>query len=618
MSNNIHKCFENKGILGTAKMNRELTDELIGTAKITPNQPVKVCGRGTWKIKFIAGEKGVKIGGSVRITIPHGFTSPQTAAFFEPGFVTIESCLEKTNFRINIQYDIFCRLDSQTGHTGAWGRNIFVFIEDNAMQLGEEFTLTYGNAEYYGGEDFSKAGVYVRELSGIAEFIIAVDPDGSRRAPFSGYIRIADIPSIEVLPGKMEKIKAIIPSNGIQGKEIEMNLIEIDRFNNPITSKKIPTVCNNTDSPRLSLDWKGKQIKTNPIIITESKTEMQLYWGDIHGHTIHSDGLGTIDEYFTFARDVASLDFSAITDHDDIGPRLADEEWQLLQQKIKQYHEDGKFILLLGHEYRNGKCDMNVYYPGQKGDLLRGNDGDLGDVKVLTQQVGQLNGMIIPHMHFGADWSGFDSEVYRVIEVYSQHGSAEYKDCPREIPYLQKQIQKGSHSNQNSYVQKALKLGFKFGITAGSDTHSGRPGLSDWTRVCRTYPGGLTAVYAPELTRDEIWKALYERRCYATTGNRSILKFSINSANMGSEIKLESEITRELKISCIADGTLQKLNIFRSGSLWIEQNLDGTEFEKQYNDSEGSPSDWYYVRIDLNDGEMVWSSPIWINEKKWK
>jgi hypothetical protein len=41
-----------------------------------------------------------------------------------------------------------------------------------------------------------------------------------------------------------------------------------------------------------------------------------IYWGEAHGHTRISDGKGTLDDYFTYARDVAKLDFAIVSDHD--------------------------------------------------------------------------------------------------------------------------------------------------------------------------------------------------------------------------------------------------------------------------------------------------------------
>ena len=44
--------------------------------------------------------------------------------------------------------------------------------------------------------------------------------------------------------------------------------------------------------------------------------EYRLFWGDVHGHSAISDGKGSPGDYFTYARDVARLDFVVLTDHD--------------------------------------------------------------------------------------------------------------------------------------------------------------------------------------------------------------------------------------------------------------------------------------------------------------
>ena len=298
-----------------------------------------------------------------------------------------------------------------------------------------------------------------------------------------------------------------------------------------------------------------------------------------------------------------------------IGPRLSDEEWATIQQATERWDEPGRFVTLLGFEYRNGLCDMCVYYPGSEGPLLRGIDGHLADASELTRRVKRAGGMIVPHFHFGADWSGFDPEVYRVLEIYSQHGSAEYPGCPREIPYLKKQVQKSSKTNEDCYAHDALRLGYRLGFTAGSDTHSARPGFSDWTRVCRTYLGGLTAVFAPELTREAVWQALYDRRCYGTTGNRSLLEFTVNGVPMGSEVTVEPGSPRQVSVVCFADGELDAVTVFRSGETWVHEDVSGNSVERTYEDHDGTPSDWYYVRVDLAGGEMVWSSPVWVDQE---
>ena len=77
-----------------------------------------------------------------------------------------------------------------------------------------------------------------------------------------------------------------------------------------------------------------------------ASAQYQIFWGDVHGHTSHSDGKGSLDDYFTYARDVAKLDFVIVTDH-DFGNgkptwRMPKETWTLTQNKADEYTVDGK------------------------------------------------------------------------------------------------------------------------------------------------------------------------------------------------------------------------------------------------------------------------------------
>ena len=68
-------------------------------------------------------------------------------------------------------------------------------------------------------------------------------------------------------------------------------------------------------------------LATGPV-----SAQYNIYWGDVHGHTAHSDGKGSVDDYFTYARDTSHTDFVIISDHDfgNAEPwRLSRETWQL-------------------------------------------------------------------------------------------------------------------------------------------------------------------------------------------------------------------------------------------------------------------------------------------------
>lgn len=67
----------------------------------------------------------------------------------------------------------------------------------------------------------------------------------------------------------------------------------------------------------------GDVFLSNPIVVhNKGSNYNHLYWGDIHAHSTQSDGSGTFRDNYKFARDVAKLDFAALTDHSEMFPHL--------------------------------------------------------------------------------------------------------------------------------------------------------------------------------------------------------------------------------------------------------------------------------------------------------
>jgi hypothetical protein len=79
------------------------------------------------------------------------------------------------------------------------------------------------------------------------------------------------------------------------------------------------------------------------------------------------------------------------------------------------------------------------------------------------------------------------------------------------------------------------------GVIASTDDHLGYPGA---------YREGLAAIKAASLTRESIFDALRNRRCYALTGDRILVDFSLNGKMMGSEMPW----TRARKIDVAVTG----------------------------------------------------------------
>jgi len=103
---------------------------------------------------------------------------------------------------------------------------------------------------------------------------------------------------------------------------------------------------------------------------------------------------------------------------------------------------------------------------------------------------------------------------------------------------------------------------------ANSDGHHGRPGAEGAGMTEFGIKNGLTCVLSDELTRDALFTALKERRCYATTGDRVWLDFSVNNQPMGSYLSNQDELNIQAKV--IGTAPLESLQLFEGRKVIAE------------------------------------------------
>ncbi|HVV00182.1 MAG TPA: DUF3604 domain-containing protein, partial [Verrucomicrobiae bacterium] len=225
---------------------------------------------------------------------------------------------------------------------------------------------------------------------------------------------------------------------------------------------------------------------------------------------------------------------------------------------------------------------------------------------------GRRDVLMVPH-HVKAwtDWSFHDPELEPVMEVYSCWGQSENPSMER--------WDKGMTPGAGAW--EALRRGYRLGMIASSDNHVGMPGRSyAHDRQAHTpFPGGLAAVWAVELSREAIFDAIRQRRCYGTTGARIILKFSVNGHPMGSEIMARDvRKPREIRIDARGTDGIVSVEILREGQVIFAFKPSSAEIRSdvsmEWRDKTPFVSGaCYYARLRQANGEMAWSSPVWIN-----
>lgn len=469
---------------------------------------------------------------------------------------------------------------------------------------------------------------------------------------------------LDVANEKAIKFRVDLPSLIKKGEEFKLTVKAMDKYNNIATNYagevflSCPELLNLPRSIIFSSQDKGirsimglsfssegiKRVsatdgklkgKSNPTLVTSSQVKYKIYWGDLHAHTYMSDGYEGPDYCFRYARDVASLDFCSTADH---VTHLSAQGWEQIQAVTERYNRPGRFVTFLGYEWGHGEQgDINVYFLKNHQPICRGSVmyhiGDWEFFQSLTRnskpaklwQVLQGKEVItIPHhldlamtgdLSLGYDvWAG--PKIEPLAEIYSEWGCSEYAGCPK-FPLEGDPWRKvlSTLFGHKYLFQDALARGYRFGVTAGSDDHLSMPGNLN-TEASNNLPcrAGITAVYAKELSRKSIFAGLRARRTYATTGERIVLDFRINGHLMGEEIKGETNIkVRKIKVRAWGTERIKKIEVIKNNKVAYIYRGKGEKVEFVWTDRERLKRlTFYYIRLTQRDGNMAWSSPIWL------
>ncbi|MDB4985463.1 MAG: hypothetical protein JWN04_641 [Myxococcaceae bacterium] len=364
------------------------------------------------------------------------------------------------------------------------------------------------------------------------------------------------------------------------------------------------------DAPALTparVDWTdGNRTTPSTRALSSARVDpaaehgLVTLFGDIQQHSAHSDGVGSADEVYQRARYRYGDDFVALTDHEAfLGKRTGPGEWEYLQDVADRYDAPGEFVTLLAYEWTGkmfpGPGHKCVYYP-RRGLPIISRD-DVPEGKALVSRVHDLGGFSAPH-HIGwtgADEPGHDDAGQPTWEIVSCHGCYEHADHALG--------QRGELKDQMADVM--LKKGHRFGFTGSSDSH-GLLWHHGEARKRDPYRTGLTAVQARDVSRAAVMQALSQRRCYATSGAKILLDVTADDAPMGSE--LFDRDGAEFRVRVLGTAPLSSIELVGPDGVLASSLPDGSEAEL----SARVTAPYVYARVIQVDGEMAWSSPVFL------
>ncbi len=346
-------------------------------------------------------------------------------------------------------------------------------------------------------------------------------------------------PAFDLVSGPAASWKAILPSLAVKGEPFRLALVAEDMWGNP-SDKADVNLSFRSSAPirglpetiaikagtgpveikNLFVDKAGdvdlavmagddEVARANPLRVVEQAT-IRRYWGDLHGQSGETVGMGSAEDYFRYARDAAFID---MVGHQGNDFQITDTFWKELNRLTAKFDQPGKFVCLPGYEWSGNTGmggDRNVFFR-REGRPIRRSSHILVQGQTSTDAIYTADRLfewlkdedcrVIAHVggRYADLHYAHDGRTERSVEVHSSWGTFEW------------------------LLHDAFDKGFRVGVVCHSDDHKGRPGATRPGASTFGAVGGLSCYFMPELTRDALFEALRKRWHYGTTGTRIFL-----------------------------------------------------------------------------------------------
>ncbi|MGC6454841.1 MAG: DUF3604 domain-containing protein, partial [Candidatus Puniceispirillaceae bacterium] len=497
---------------------------IFGSATLSPTEPVEVRTYQSFTLTYTVGSLGLDDTGGIRIAWRRIGDSGQlqTTNPAAPNYVTAHSNGEG---RLSLSY-------SRRGGQRPWGEILTVTQHGGYLRPGETITIHIGDRRDGSPgqlvQTFAEAGrdfvvmadvqatgnffplpdhqLFVPVIAGPASVWKAVT--GTQRRPGETFflgIKCEDIWGNPAVPEACRiGIKASKPVEGLPSH------VAFDGETKTISIEGLS--CETPGPLDFTLSIEGEEIaRAGPLVIVES--EHAGFWGDLHGQSGETIGIGRIEDYVNFARNRAFLDVMC---HQGNDFQIKRRFWEHLNAVMAEWNEPGRFTTFPGYEWSGNTAvggDRNVIYANEGCSLRR-----CSHALLETRDEMETDAHTISDLYAALRESGEDTVIF--AHVGGRYANIEIDHDAR----LETAVE--IHSDWGTFEWMAtdsFRLGRRIGIVANSDGHKGRPGAS--------YPGssdfgaygGLTCFLAAENSRTALFEAMRARHHYATTGCRIYL-----------------------------------------------------------------------------------------------
>jgi len=151
------------------------------------------------------------------------------------------------------------------------------------------------------------------------------------------------------------------------------------------------------------------------------------------------------------------------------------------------------------------------------------------------------------------------------------------------------------------YVWNAWAKGYKLGVQSSSDhvsTHS-----------------SFACILVEDFSRQGLVDAMRKRHTYAATDN-IVMDYRISTADAGTALMGDIFATKsqpKLMVKVLGTAKIKQIDVIKNNTYIFKVNPNEKIASFEYVDNSVKPGEnYYYVRAEQEDGQLAWSSPIWV------
>jgi len=492
----------------------------MGSIRLTPSGPFVAGAFAELTLTYTAGTFGIDDTGMVKISwrTTSDMSKPQFDKPAAPNFTTVEA---SNGAKLEVWFD---RLNIRP-----YANTLLIRIGRGYLRAGDTLTVRLGDRRQ--GSPGYRLQTNCEER---VELRTSIDAFATYE-----FTELPEQPCFALVPGPAAHWKAIWPSLAVTGEPFRLALVAEDAWGNPTTdvnqmmtlvpSRPVrglperiaikagnsPCVLDNLVADAagdldLQVLANGKELaRANPMRVVAA-APLRRYWGDLHGQSGETIGMGTAESYFRYARDLAFID---MVGHQGNDFQITDAFWAELNRLTAAFDEPGRFVCLPGYEWSGNTGmggDRNIFFR-REGRPIRRSSHILVEGRTSTDAIYTADALFralegedtVVIAHVGGRYADLnyahDGRLECAVEVHSTWGTFEW------------------------LLHDAFERGYRVGVVCHSDDHKGRPGATRPGASTFGAIGGLTCYLMPELTRDALFEALRRRRHYGTTGTRLFL-----------------------------------------------------------------------------------------------